>query len=263
MPYKDLLNGTLYTTLACMIPTLLVMFMLTYIFTIIQKDLRDKAWARRLRILLMYDIAAIFVIYPIADRNHFAIGTICTLITSAYLLYELIKYSLKLLKKDKIIFAMKTFFEAAGILLMLAFIAKSTITLTKYMQDIENQTYLNYFKYIPTDEYLQKRINNVDKYILAQKEEGKETYILDTMAAAFIIPTGEYHKNYDMFNLGNFGSRGEPGIIEDLKNEENIIVLVINDNQRKNWQLPTKVVEYVKDEFTKIGSIDVFDIYKK
>ena len=146
---------------------------------------------------------------------------------------------------------------------MLAFIAKSTITLTKYIQDIENQTYLNYFKYIPTDEYLQKRINNVDKYILAQKEEGKETYILDTMAAAFIIPTGEYHKNYDMFNLGNFGSRGEPGIIEDLKNEENIIVLVINDNQRKNWQLPTKVVEYVKDEFTKIGSIDVFDIYEK
>ncbi len=209
VPYEDLLNGTLYTTLAYMIPISIALFILTYIFTLTQKDLRDKEWARRLRILLVYDIATISVIYPIADRNHFAIGTICTLITSVYLIYELIVYSLKLLNKKKFTFALKTFFETISVLLMLVFIAESTISLTGYINEIEGQTYLNHFKYIPTDENLQKRINAVDEYILEQKELGKEVYILDTMAAAFIIPTGEYHKNYDMFNLGNFGSRGE------------------------------------------------------
>lgn len=209
VPYEDLLNGTLYTTLAYMIPISIALFILTYIFTLTQKDLRDKEWARRLRILLIYDIATISVIYPIADRNHFAIGTICTLITSVYLIYELIVYSLKLLNKKKFTFALKTFFETISVLLMLVFIAEATISLTGYINEIEGQTYLNHFKYIPTDENLQKRINAVDEYILEQKELGKEVYILDTMAAAFIIPTGEYHKNYDMFNLGNFGSRGE------------------------------------------------------
>ncbi len=53
------------------------------------------------------------------------------------------------------------------------------------------------------------------------------------------------------------------GIIEDLENDEDILVLLVGDEYKKNWQLPTKVVEYVKDEFDLIGSIDVFDVYKK
>ena len=53
------------------------------------------------------------------------------------------------------------------------------------------------------------------------------------------------------------------GIIEDLKKKDNIIVLTLSDEVKKNWQLPTKVVEYVRNNFNKIGSIDTFEIYEK
>ncbi len=206
--YENLLNEILYTILAYMIPINIGLFVLTYIFTLSQKDLKDKDWAKRLRILLVYDIATISAIYPIADKNHFAIGTICTLITSVYLIYEIIVYSFKILNKKKLIFALKTFFETVSLLIMIVFVAKALISVIGFIQGINGQTYLNHFKYIPTSENLQTRINMVDEYILEQKENGIDVYILDTMAAAYIIPTDEYHKNYDMFNLGNFGSRG-------------------------------------------------------
>ena len=53
------------------------------------------------------------------------------------------------------------------------------------------------------------------------------------------------------------------GIIEDLENDEDILVLLVGDEYKKNWQVPTKDVQYVKDEFDLIGSIDVFVVYKK
>ncbi len=246
-----------------MIPISIAIFIILYIITQINDNLRDKKWAKNLRILLMYDIASITVIYPISDESHFAIGTICTLITLVYLLYEIIKHIPKLRDKKKFIFALKTFIEAIAICLMLVFISKSMISLTKFVQDTSNQTYLEHFKYITANENLQKRVNIIDEFIHIQKAEGKEVYVLDTMAAVFMIPTGEYHKNYDMFNVGNFGAKGENGLIEELSQKENLIVLILNDNQTKNWQLPTKVIQYVKEEFTYIGSIvDIFDVYE-
>lgn len=37
----------------------------------------------------------------------------------------------------------------------------------------------------------------------------------------------------------------------------------MQDNYKKNWQLPVEIIEYVKEEFNLVGSIDVFDIYEK
>lgn len=53
------------------------------------------------------------------------------------------------------------------------------------------------------------------------------------------------------------------GIIEDLENEQDIIILVIGEGHRKNWQLPTNVVNYVRSNFELIGSIDIFNVYTK
>ena len=66
-----------------------------------------------------------------------------------------------------------------------------------------------------------------------------------------------------MFNKGNLGAKGEEGIIEDLKKKNDFQVLILQDRYTKNWQMPLKVIEYVKIDLNKIGSISVFDIYEK
>ena len=66
-----------------------------------------------------------------------------------------------------------------------------------------------------------------------------------------------------MFNKGNLGTKGEEGIIEDLKKKNDFQVLILHDKYTKNWQTPLKVIEYVKADLNKIGSISVFNIYEK
>ena len=100
----------------------------------------------------------------------------------------------------------------------------------------------------------------MDEYI---KKQDKDVYILDSRAALYTIPIDQYNKNYDMFNKGNLGAKGEEGIIEDLKKKNDFQVLILQDRYTKNWQMPLKVIEYVKIDLNKIGSISVFDIYEK
>ena len=78
-----------------------------------------------------------------------------------------------------------------------------------------------------------------------------------------MIPIDKYNKDYDMFNKGNFGAKGEEGQIEKLENTSHTLVLIMNGNYRRNWQNPEKVREYIIENWTKIGEIRNFDIYEK
>ena len=103
-------------------------------------------------------------------------------------------------------------------------------------------------------------MKDVDEYI---KSQYKEVYILDASAVLYTIPIDQYNKNYDMFNKGNLGAKGEEGIIEDLEKKKDIQILILQDKYNRNWQTPLKVIEYVKADLNKKGSVGVFDIYEK
>lgn len=207
--YENILDGVLYTALGIIFPILLFVLIIIYSFSMFNKKYKDKKWAINLQILLVYSLASATVMYPIADKNHFSIGSICTLIIFVYLLYYIVTSFFERKKEEKLKFIVKTFIEALAVFTLTFSTVSSVISLKQYVVEIKDKEYAEHFKYIPTNEELIERINTVDEYILDKKAEGKEVYILDTMAVVFIIPTGEYHKNYDMFNLGNFGSEGE------------------------------------------------------
>lgn len=86
-------------------------------------------------------------------------------------------------------------------------------------------------------------------------------YILDSEAAVYMIPLDKYNKDFDMFLKGNLGAASEEGQIEKIKNMKNAVILIKNDKMSLNWQTPTKVIEYVKNNLEKIGMISFFDIY--
>ena len=66
-----------------------------------------------------------------------------------------------------------------------------------------------------------------------------------------------------MFNKGNLGGSGENGIIEELENQKDIILLIRNDKYNRNWQNPEEVRNYVIQNIEKTGEIGIFDIYEK
>ena len=77
-----------------------------------------------------------------------------------------------------------------------------------------------------------------------------------------MIPLDKYNKDFDMFLKGNLGSASEEGQIEKINNMENAVILIKNDKMGLNWQTPTVVIEYIRNNLEKIGTVSFFDVYE-
>lgn len=205
--------------------------------------------------MLGYSIALFAITFPIANKIHFLIGTLTSMILLAYSIYLIIKryFTKKIIISDKIIKVFISIFLLAILI----------YTLSKYIaiyKEYGLSEDLKHFKYIPILEVLEDSIKNIDNYFLSCKSK---VYMLDSNAVVYMIPMDRYNKDYDMFNIGNFGEKGENGKIEDLKNEDDIIVLLRNNEFPMHWQHPLKVRKYIEDNWIKIDTIEMYDVYKK
>ena len=84
---------------------------------------------------------------------------------------------------------------------------------------------------------------------------------MDVSAAVYMIPVDRYNKNYDMFRIGNLGSGGEDAIIEKIKSEDSLY-LIKNDESKINWQNPSKIRAYIKENMELVDSKGSFDVYR-
>ena len=198
-------------------------------------------------IIFLYGIASLSVLYPISDEYHLMSGVFISVIAIGYLLDKLIKKDVKVIEY---------FFICFCILF--------TINQTKdgvliYMNSNKAND-IKHYEQLRLNKGAQERIKRIDNYI--EKSE-KKVYIIDAAAAYYMIPLDIYNKNYDMFLLGNLGSKGEEGQIENLKKEiSQIEVLIRNDKYSGNWQNPKKVINWIKQNMQKKGEIGVYDIYE-
>ncbi len=206
--------------------------------------------------LLIYSVSLFVIIFPISNNIHFLIGSLISMILLVYLLYKSIRKIIPN-KFNKIIKFLVIFCCSFLLLYIQVITIKNYIDTTKEYKIRNN---ISHYRSIPMTDSIYNAIIEMDNFILSCN---KEVYILDSDAALYMIPIDRYHKDYDMFNKGNFGSRGEEGKIEDLKEEKDIIVLIKKDGIARNWQTPEKVIDFVKNNFTKIGEILIFDIYIK
>lgn len=215
------------------------------------KKFSRKEIERYNAILLSYSWATFSVVFPISDEIHFLIGCIPSIIGITYIVYS------NLLSNKKRLIFIETVSQVLKIYIVIVAIMDS-INCIKCFNIIDKQNQINHFKLIPDSSY--SRVKEVDEYI---KKQDKDVYILDSRAALYTIPIDQYNKNYDMFNKGNLGAKGEEGIIEDLKNKKDFQVLILQNRYNRNWQTPLKVIEFVKINLKKVGNVGAFDIYEK
>lgn len=236
-------NSNLIIRFLSAVPIIIVL-LLGYIY--IRKGKREAL------LLLVYSLIMMILVYPISDKSHFVLGVQGILISMAYLLNLFIN---KLPAQKKIEIFTNSFIECA-------MIATAVIFLIFGINDFKSKNInleLEHFKYLPLSTESINNIKKVDEFIESQE---KPVYILDSDAALYMIPVNRYNKNYDMFNQGNLGSKGEDGQIENLKNTENKIILIKNKKYSLNWQTPMKVRDYIIKNMTKTGEIHIFDIYE-
>ena len=251
--YYNLFNNKAYIlrVLAVLIP---VNFIYLYIKTIFlkQKYQTDK----ELFVLFVYGLSMFILVYPIADKIHFTIAGMISIISVLYMIYNI----LSKLKLDKKSFVVKEF--AIYMVLLLVILASVIYSINNFLNYIqtESKSQEKHYKYISINENLEKEIDEVDRFILEQESKGKKTIILDAYACIYMIPIDKYNKDFDMLLKGNLGNNETEKLINNLESQSNINILVRN-NGNLNWQTPVNIIEYVKKSKTKAGSIVVFDIY--
>ena len=248
--YLDLLvSDKLYIKmLSIIVPAYFIGMIVTWIWKRERRDL----------VLILYSLASFIVVYPIADNIHFLVGALPAIIGLIYVVYNLIyKVKEKYLKEKLVVFA-KYMLQCAFYITSILIIVLQTVTLVKIVNENSNFKELEHFKYIPVDERLLQRIKKVDEYII---NSDKPTYILDATAALYMIPINRYNKDFDMFLKGNIGGSGEDGQIDKIKNMEDAYILIMRNKKNRNWQTPTKVMDFIENELQKVNEIENFDVY--
>ncbi len=265
IPYAQLMNNDKkeIQILSRIMPfILLIMAVLTIVLQNKKKKENIGNIDNKILTILIYSLSTIIIMYPISDEIHFLIASTITFIGLAYILYLLgitIYNKINLQSKKKI-------YKITSLLIsiiLIAFIAVRGIeNITEYIKQEKNET-IEHYKNIQISEYLQERINEIDNFILEQEKENKKVYILDAEAAIYMIPINNYNKDYDMFLKGNIGKDGQEGQIQKIKQKEtNEIILIRKRNLQSNWQTPTEVVNYVRENLEFMGEVSIYEVYR-
>lgn len=265
IPYAKLMNNDKkeIQILSRIMPfILLAMAVLTIVLQNKKKKENIGNIDNKILTMLIYSLSTIIIMYPISDEIHFLIASTITFIGLAYILYLLgiaIYNKINLQSKKKIYKITSLMISIIAI----AFIAiKGINNIIEYAKQEKNQT-IEHYKNIQISEYLQERINEIDSFILEQEKENKKVYILDAEAAIYMIAINNYNKDYDMFLKGNIGKDGQEGQIQKIKQKfPNEIILIRKKNLQSNWQTPTEVVDYVRENLEFTGEVSIYEVYK-
>ena len=267
------------------------------------KTIENKIKYKKIIIATFSGIPLLITIYPIADDVHFYIAVLQFSILLLYILAFLcVKLLKKIIEYDKIgkvfnyiidnkvnVFVEKfivTFVILLGIFKMAQISLynyeeyKSKLSGSKSIveneniknENIENKNIENvniennkglfkHFKNIPLTTGYIKLTQELSDFHKGNND--KKIIIADSDACVYDISMDIYNKNFDMFNKGNFGKDGEEGIIKNIENSKNTIYLIKKEGVKLNWQAPKNVIEYIRKNMKKLGSIEYYDIYCK
>ena len=258
IPYSRLLdNEKLYIKILSIVAP--ITFIATFLYSMFK---RNKTFL----IISSLSIASFSASYPIADEVHFLIGILPTSIIICVILDFLIKAIVrgisklinKISNREKYINIWIEYFLIFMVIGLTAWYGyKSIPNIKDYFANCKND--VKHFANIVITDYTYQKIQAMDYFI---KSQDKPVYILDAEAALYQIPLDIYYKDYDMFLIGNIGSKGEEGQIEKLQKDTNKIVIIKSDGVSLNWQNPNKVREYVKQNMDYKYSILYFDVYE-
>lgn len=259
IPYSVLLKGKLIIRVLAVVVPISVILMI--VISICAKKIKIST---NFKILTIYSLVPLIVIYPISDQIHFFIGSYIVFIGILYLLFLILKWAIEKINfksKNIVIYGLEIIICMIMIVYSVVSIVENAMIYIESDKSSKNHE-IRHYENIIIEPYLLDRIKEIDEFIVNQN--GKKVYILDAEAAVYNIPLDIYNKDYDMFLLGNLGKDGVQGIIQRIENEreaDECIYLVRNPSYNYNWQTPMEVIHYVQDNLEKIGEVSIYDIY--
>ncbi len=198
--------------------------------------------------ILPFAYLLLIVAYPIFNWTHINLALIFQYIILAYIInviFDEFEVSKSLTEKLN-----------AGFIFVL--LALSVVNIGIYFIRIDyNYEYKNIYFGSILDLETRNNIDEITKFIT---ESSKRVIVLDLDAPLYMMPLKMNNGFMDEPLLGNLGKEGEEGLIREIKELENTIILIRNDI--KIYQESVKANEYIKSNFDYIGCIKDYLIYE-
>ena len=256
--YITLLKASYYDInikiLAVMVP-IVIIYAIIYL---IRNYKLDTLQSKNILKLLIFGLASFVVVYPISDPIHFLIGSVILIILSIYIA----KLDFPI-KKEESLKNMQRLTIYLAYIIAVVLIIIAGYNYYKYITNNEKNHDLNHYNGIVINTNFAKCIKDLNEYIEYEKSNGNTVYIVNADACAYNIPGDRYNKYFDLLLKGNLGKDGEENVIKMIQNlPQNSSFLVLKEEYPLNWQTPMEVINYIKENYNKVDSIYVFDIYR-
>ena len=209
--------------------------------------------------LFIFGLSSFVVVYPISDDIHFLIGSVILIILSIYMA----KLDFPAKKEETLKNMQKLLIYLTYIITIILFIIAS-YNYYKYIINNEKNHDIKHYNGIIISTNLIENIKNLNDYIEYEKSNGNNVYLVNADACVYNIPGDRYNKYFDLLLKGNLGKDGEETVIKNIQNSpENTLFLLLKEQYHLNWQTPLEVINYIKENYNKLNSIYIFDVYSK
>lgn len=227
---------------------MIIIVLMNSIFIVFLNKRKNIQKKSNINQILPFAYLLLFIAYPIFNWTHINLALIFQYIILSYIIYVIFD-ELKI--NESII-------ERLNLGFIFILFALSIINICIYFIRIDyNYEYNNIYFGSILDMDTKKDIDEITKFI---KESNKRVIILDSDAPLYMMPLKMNNGFMDEPLLGNLGKEGEEGLIRQIKELENTVILIRNDI--KISQESVKANEYIKNNFYYIGNIKDYLIYQ-
>ena len=228
------------------------MFLAIGILYALNKKIKiDETIKNRITVLLAFSIPIMFNAYPIFNKVHIILSSIFLTIT---LIYFIDKILLDELLENNII---KKICKGFNIVCIMFFVAICILINVPYIKNINKGAFIPYYGGILENE---ESIKKVIQYIQDEQKKGKYVKFISYKANLYNNILKINNGKIDLPFYGNLGKEGVNGLIEEIENMKNTNILIGKEGSK--YQEPTVVIEYIKNNYKKIGEIEEFEICK-
>ncbi len=227
----------------------LIVALITIIGSIICiRYINSEEQKRNILILLIFSIFLMLIIYPIINMYHILIGMITFIILLIYLVHITILTAFQN-KKNIINIAILII---SSIIILLGI--KNVIVVNSYdiVRGEKNTPYFGALLY-------RKQYNNIEIVNNYISEQNEKAVIFSGDAALYNIPKKRTYGAMDLPFLGNMGKNGEEEMIKKITNMVGYKILI---KEPILWQESEKIINFIKENYEKIGEINDFQIYE-
>ena len=220
-----------------------------------ENKLKIKETTNKMLSIFAFSICTYIIVIPILNVYHVYLASILMIINLMYIIDFLVK---PIIEENSIKNIINTIILCI-IILLFAYSAK----------DMWNYAHL--INYVPQDSpfygaiidpKMRETIEEVGDYV---QNNDKDTIVLSTYAPLISLYLNDLDNgDYDLPLRGNLGSKGEKGLIEQIKELSNTQILILHetDEEKEIYQFVYDVADYIKQNYTYVGQVNKFDIYE-